>query len=152
VGEKAPDFTLPDGESTPVSLHDYAGKVVIITTFPSIDTRVCATQTRGFNQRASRIPDVQILGISVDLPFALGRFCAAEGIDHVRTLSDHRQLDFGLKYGFVLEERRLLARGTVIVDRGGVVRYVEIVPQLGQEPDYEAAVKMAAELAGAGPH
>lgn len=148
VGEKAPDFTAYDSSMQAVSLHDYAGKVVIITVFPSIDTKVCATQTRSFNKQASAIPEVQILSVSVDLPFALGRFCAAEGIDRVRTLSDYRHTEFGLKYGYLIDEIRLLARGTVIVDKQGLVRYVEMVPQLGQEPDYATAIGMASKLAG----
>jgi thiol peroxidase len=149
VGEKAPDFTAFDAHMQPVRLADYAGKVVVITSFPSVDTKVCAAQTRAFNQRASEIPNVQVLTVSADLPFALDRFCAAEGIERVRTLSDYRTMDYALKYGFLLEELRLLARGTVIVDAGGVVRYVEIVPQLGQEPDYGRAVDVARSLAAA---
>lgn len=147
VGEKAPGFTLPDAQSQPVSLSDYAGKVVILTAFPSVDTSVCATQTRTFNQRAAAIPDVQVLTLSADLPFALKRFCAAEGIDRIRTLSDHKDMQFGQGYGFQIEELRLLARGTVIVDKTGVVRYVEIVPELGKEPDYDNAIAVATELA-----
>lgn len=147
IGERAPAFTLPDAQSQPVSLADYAGQVVIITAFPSVDTSVCATQTRTFNQRASAIAGVQILTVSADLPFALKRFCAAEGIQNIRTLSDHREMQFGLGYGFLIEEMRLLARGTVIVDREGVVRYVEWVPDLGQEPDYDKAIALATELA-----
>ena len=146
VGEKAPPFTLPDAQSQPVSLSEYAGKVVILTSFPSVDTSVCATQTRTFNQRASAIPDVQILTISADLPFALKRFCAAEGIANIRTLSDHREMQYALGYGFLIEELRLLARGTVIVDKQGVVRYVEIVPELGKEPNYDKAIEVATGL------
>jgi thiol peroxidase len=149
VGEQAPAFTLPDAQNQPVSLADYAGKVVILTAFPSVDTRVCATQTRTFNQRAAAIPEVQVLTLSADLPFALERFCAAEGIDRVRTLSDHKDMQFGRGYGFQIEELRLLARGTVIVDKAGVVRYVEIVPELGREPDYDKAIAVATELAKA---
>lgn len=147
VGEKAPGFTVINNQMQPVSLSDFAGKVRIITVFPSIDTKVCAIQARQFNQRAAPLEDVQILSISVDLPFALERFCAAEGIDKVLTLSDHRQTEFGLKYGFLIEELRLLARGTVIVDREGVVRYVEYVPELGSEPDYDRAIAVAKALA-----
>jgi len=149
VGEPAPDFTALDNRMQPVALHDHAGKVVIITSFPSVDTRVCAAQTRAFNRRAAGIPDVQVLAVSADLPFALERFCAAEGIERVRTLSDHRSTDYALKYGMLIEELRLLARATVIVDRAGVVRYVEIVPRLGEEPDYDRAIAAAAALAAA---
>lgn len=149
VGDRAPDFTALDSRMQPVALHDYAGKVVIITSFPSVDTRVCAAQTRAFNQRAAAIPDVQVLTVSADLPFALERFCAAEGIDRVRTLSDHRDTDYALKYGLLIAELRLLARATVVVDRAGFVRYVEIVPRLGQEPDYGRAIALATELSAA---
>lgn len=151
VGEKAPDFTVLNNQMRPVSLSEFAGKVRIITVFPSIDTKVCAMQARQFNQRAAQLEDVQILSISVDLPFALERFCAAEGIDKVLTLSDHRHTEFGLKYGFLIEELRLLARGTVIVDREGVVRYVEYVPELGLEPDYDRAIAVAKALASEKP-
>ena len=148
VGEKAPDFTLVDREMAPVSLSDYDGKVRIITVFPSIDTEVCPFQVHRFNQEAAKIENVQIIAISVDLPFALNRFCAAEGIDRIVTLSDHRETDFGLKYGFLIDEVRLLARGTVIVDKDGVVRYVEYVGEITEEPNYDRAIKVAQELTG----
>lgn len=148
IGDKAPDFTALNTEFQPVSLSDYTGKVRIITAFPSIDTEVCSLQTRRFNQEAAGLPNVQILTVSADLPFALGRFCAAEGIENALTLSDHRDFDFARKYGFWIKDMRLLARGTVIVDQDGVVRYVEFVPDIGQEPDYAKAVAIARELAG----
>jgi thiol peroxidase len=148
VNEKAPDFTLIDRKMQPVSLADYAGKVRIITVFPSVDTAVCPLQVRRFNEVASRLDDVQILAVSVDLPFALDRFCAAEGIDNLVTLSDHRTTDFGLKYGFLIDEMRLLARGTVIIDKAGVVRYVEYVGEITEEPDYDQAIEAARALLG----
>ena len=110
--------------------------------FPSIDTGVCATQTRTFNKRASELSgDVSILTISKDLPFALGRFCAAEGINNLITTSDYKFSEFGLKYGFLIKENRLLARGVVVVDKDGVIRYVEYVPDIIQEPDYDKAIE-----------
>jgi thiol peroxidase len=115
--------------------------------FPSIDTKVCSAQTRRFNQEASKLENVQILTISMDLPFALDRFCAAEGIDNVVTLSDYREREFGLIYGFLCDETRLLARGTVVIDKDGVVRYVEFVPELGSEPNYDQAIAEAKKLA-----
>ena len=148
AGEKAPDFTLIDRKMAPVSLSDYDGKVRIITVFPSIDTDVCPFQVRRFNEEAAKLENVQIIAVSVDLPFALNRFCAAEGIDQIITLSDHRETDFGLKYGFLIDEVRLLARGTVIVDKDGVVRYVEYVGEITEEPDYDQAIKVARELTG----
>lgn len=147
VGDKAPDFTALNTKMKPVSLNDYSDKVRIITVFPSVDTEVCPFQVRRFNQEAAQLSEVQILAVSVDLPFALDRFCAAEGIDNIVTLSDYRTTDFGLKYGFLIDETRLLARGTVIVDRDGVVRYVEYVNELTQEPDYEKALEVARTLA-----
>jgi len=122
-------------------LSDYAGKIKIISIYPSIDTGVCATQNREFNKIAAGLgEDVVILSVSVDLPFAQTRFCAAEGIDKVVTLSDHRATDFGLKYGFVIDSLRLLARGVVVIDKNNVVQYVEYVPEVTTEPDYNAAL------------
>jgi thiol peroxidase len=148
VGEQAPNFTGYDRQMRPVSLNDYTGKVRIVTVFPSIDTKVCSAQTRRFNQEASKLENVQILTVSMDLPFALDRFCAAEGIDNVVTLSDYREREFGLKYGFLIDETRLLTRGTVVIDKDGVVRYVEFVPELGSEPNYDQAIVEAKKLAG----
>lgn len=147
VGDTAPDFTALNNALEPVSLSDYDGKVRIITAFPSIDTPVCSMQTRRFNQEAAELDGVQILTVSADLPFALKRFCAVEGIDKAMTLSDHKDMDFGRKYGFMIEETRLLARGTVIVDQAGVVRYVEYVSELNAEPDFEQAIAVAKKLA-----
>jgi thiol peroxidase len=104
---------------------------------------VCAAQTRKFNVEAANLGDVAILTLSCDLPFALGRFCAAEGIDKVVTLSDHKDTDFGLKYGFLIEELRLLNRGIVVVDKAGVVQYVEFVKENTNHPDYDAAIAAA---------
>ncbi len=147
VGDKAPDFTVLANDLSPVKLTDYKGKVVILSLFPSIDTGVCATQNRTFNKKASELSDdIVIIGISNDLPFALGRFCGAEGIDKVVTTSDHRDLDFSLKYGFLIEELRLLARGTVVIDKDGVVRHVEYVSEVTNEPDYDAALNVAKGL------
>ncbi len=146
VGTKAPDFYALNNKLEPVKLSDFNGKVRIISVFPSIDTPVCAAQTRRFNVEAANLGDVQILTVSCDLPFALGRFCAAEGIDKEITLSDHKELDFGLKYGFVIDELRLLARGVVVVDKAGVVKYVEYVKEVTDEPDYDSAIKAAREL------
>lgn len=139
VGATAPDFTVLDATLKPVKLSDYNGKVKIISTIPSIDTGVCAMQTRRFNQEATALKDVVILTISCDLPFALGRFCGAEGIDKVITLSDHKDTDFGLKYGFLIKELRLLNRGIVVIDRDNKVVYVEYVKENTELPDFDAA-------------
>ncbi|MBS3807165.1 MAG: thiol peroxidase [Bacteroidales bacterium] len=146
-GDKAPDFTVLDNGLNPKKLSDYEGKVRILSVFPSIDTSVCNKQNKRFNQEAANLKgNTVILAISNDLPFALNRFCDAEGIDQMETLSDHKDVDFGTKYGFLIEELRLLARGVVVVDQNDLVRYVEYVPEIGQEPDYEAALKAVKQL------
>lgn len=145
-GDKAPDFTAIGEGLKPVKLSDFAGKVVLISAVPSVDTGVCAAQTRKFNVEAANLGDVAILTLSCDLPFALGRFCAAEGINKVITLSDHKDTDFGLKYGFLIEELRLLNRGIVVVDKNGVVQYVEFVKENTNHPDYDAAIAAAKKL------
>ncbi len=143
VGDKAPDFTVLDAGLAPVKLSSQKGKTVIISVVPSIDTSVCAAQTRRFNEEAAKLDNIAILTISVDLPFALGRFCAAEGIEAVQTLSDHKDLDFGTKYGYVIEELRLLSRGIVVVDPDGIVQHVEYVPEVTDHPDYDKALAVA---------
>ncbi|MBB3186085.1 thiol peroxidase [Microbacter margulisiae] len=147
VGDKAPDFSVVAKDLSEKHLSDFDGKIKILSIYPSIDTSVCATQNRKFNEAASSLKDdVVILSISMDLPFAQGRFCAAEGLEKVITLSDHRLADFGLKYGFLIEPLRLLARGTVVVDKDNVVRYVEYVHEVTTEPNYEAALSVAKSL------
>lgn len=147
VGEKAPSFTLVDGSLQCVPSERFYGKVRIYSVFPSVDTPVCSLQNIRFNREAAQLgDDVVVLSVSVDLPFAQKRFCAAEGIDRVHVLSDYRELDFGLKYGFVLEGYRLLARGVVVVDRDDTVRYVEYVPEVSHEPDYEQALHVVRGL------
>ncbi|MGE4587079.1 MAG: thiol peroxidase [Mangrovibacterium sp.] len=146
VGDQAPDFTVLGADMCPVSLSDYDGKVRVIAVYPSIDTGVCQAQNRRFNAEASKLGDAVVLSVSCDLPFAQQRFCAAEGLDKVVTLSDHRNVDFGSKYGFLIKELRLLARGTVVVDRKGVVQYVEYVPEIAKEPDYEASLEVIRSL------
>ncbi|OUN59115.1 thiol peroxidase [Alistipes sp. An66] len=147
VGEKAPSFTLVDGSLQCVPSERFYGKVRIYSVFPSVDTPVCSLQNIRFNREAARLgDDVVVLSVSVDLPFAQKRFCAAEGIDRVYVLSDYRELDFGLKYGFVLEGYRLLARGVVVVDRDDTVRYVEYVPEVSHEPDYEQVLHVVRGL------
>ena len=144
IGDVAPNFTATDNNSKPVSLSDFAGKTVIISVFPSVDTKVCAMQTRRFNKEASDLSkNVVILTVSKDLPFALGRFCAAEGIDRIYTLSDYMHSEFGYKYGVLLKENMLLARGVVVVDPKGKVVYAEYVSDIGNEPDYNKALTAA---------
>ena len=140
VGDLAPDFTAVGPGLSSVKLSDFAGKLIVVAVYPSIDTSVCASQNRKFNAEANNLNDVVVLSISCDLPFAQSRFCAAEGLTNIKTLSDHKDLDFGEKYGFVIKELRLLSRGTVIIDKTGIVRYVEYVSEVTHEPNYDAAL------------
>ncbi|HNY24289.1 MAG: thiol peroxidase [Bacteroidales bacterium] len=146
TGVMAPDFTVVNGALKNVKLSDYDGKIRVIAVYPSIDTGVCQAQNRRFNAEASGLTNTVILSVSCDLPFAQKRFCAAEGLNNVITLSDHRSVEFGTRYGFLIEELRLLARGTVVIDAKGVVQYVEYVPDVSMEPDYEAALKVVRSL------
>ena len=142
IDDVAPEFTLVDKDFNAISLSDFKGKTVILSIFPSIDTSVCAAQVRRFNKEASKLSDkVVVLSISKDLPFALGRFCAAEGIDRVITLSDYMYDEFGYDYGFLIKENRLLARGVVVINPEEKVVYVEYVPNVSSEPDYKKALK-----------
>ncbi len=128
------------------NLSDYQGKVRIISSVPSVDTDVCAQQTRRFNLEASKLEDVQIITISCDLPFALKRFCAAEGIDNLVTVSDHKDKDYGIKYGLLIEELGILARAIVVIDKEDRVRYVEVVKEIAGHPDYDKALEAARKL------
>ncbi len=144
VGQKAPQFTVTDGTLQPVSSDTFRGKVRIYSVFPSIDTPVCSLQNRRFNKEAAALGDaVEIIAISVDLPFAQQRFIGEEQIEDMRIYSDYRTLDFGTKYGFVVEPLRLLARGVVVVDKDDTIRYVEYVSEVSHEPDYDKALDAA---------
>lgn len=147
IGEAAPDFTALANNMSPVHLTDYAGKTVIISAVPSLDTPVCDTETRRFNTEAAKLGgDVVILTISMDLPFAQGRWCGAAGIDRVVTLSDHRDASFGSTYGVLISELRLLARAIFIVDKKGVLRYTQLVTEMTHEPNYDDVLKAVANL------
>ncbi len=147
AGDNAVDFTALNNELQPTKLSDFKGKVKILSVFPSVDTGVCSKQNKRFDQEASNLSDdIVILAISNDLPFALSRYCGAEGIDKLVTLSDHKDVDFGTKYGFLIEEMRLLARGVVVIDQNDKVVYTEYVPEIGQEPDYDSAIEAAKKL------
>jgi thioredoxin-dependent peroxiredoxin len=148
VGDVAPDATLLDNDLELVSIASRRGKILILSVVPSLDTGVCDTQTRRFNQAASLLDDdVRVLTISMDLPFAQARWCGAAGIDRVETLSDHRDAQFGENYGLLIKELRLLARAVLVIDRDGTVQYVQIVPEMTDEPDYDAALAAAEALA-----
>ena len=146
VGDPAPEFIVLTGDLESYSLKDAGEKVKIISVVPSLDTGVCEMQTIRFNEAASDLGDVVILTISVDLPFAQKRFCSANGIDKVITLSDHRDLSFGINYGFVIEEHRLLSRGIVVLDRDNIVRHVEYVKEVTEHPDYDKAIEVAKRI------
>ena len=143
VGEKAPNFTVLANDLSPVTLADTKGSVRLISVVPSLDTGVCDTQTRRFNEEAAKLGNVKILTVSVDLPFAQKRWCGAAGIEKVQTLSDHRDLSFGEAFGVAIQELRLLARAVFVVDSNDIVTYAEYVSEATNHPDYEAAVNAA---------
>ena len=147
TGDKAPDFEAVGLDLQPRRLSDFTGKVLILSSVPSLDTAVCDMETRRFNEIASELgDDVAILTISVDLPFAQKRWCGAAGVDRVTLLSDHRETSFGLNYGVLIQDLRLLARCVFVVDRDGVIRYKQLVPEVGQEPDYNEVLVAVKEL------
>lgn len=142
-GTFAQDFTLVKSDLSNLSLSELKGKKVLINIFPSLDTSVCATSVRKFNQLASEKPDVVILAVSKDLPFAHNRFCSTEGIKNVITLSGFRDTEFGRAYGVEMTDgplKGLYARSVVIVDETGKVIYTQLVPEIAQEPDYDSAL------------
>ena len=144
AGDKAPDFRVVDTGLAPVTLADFKGKVKIISAVPSLDTPTCDTETRRFNQEAAKLPgNVVVLTISLDLPFAQKRWCAAAGIDKVKTLSDYQDRSFASAYGVLIKELKLLSRSIFVVDGSDTVRYVQHVKEVSQEPDYAAALAAA---------
>jgi thiol peroxidase len=143
VGGAAPDFALRKADLAPVTLADYAGSRLVLNIFPSIDTPTCAKSVRQFNERAASMPNTRVLCVSADLPFALSRFCGAEGIANVETASVYRAPEFGHDYGVYMAAGRLgglLARAVVVIDESGKVIHRELVPEIAQEPDYEAVM------------
>ncbi|MBO9131195.1 thiol peroxidase [Bacillus sp. 165] len=143
VGEQAPNFTLLANDLSPVTLDTYKGAVKLISVVPSIDTGVCDAQTRRFNEEASKLDNVKVLTVSMDLPFAQKRWCASNGLENVVTLSDHRDLSFGEAYGVTMKELRLLARAVFVIDSNDKVTYVEYVSEGTSHPNYEAAIEAA---------
>lgn len=143
VGEQAPDFILVDGELSNKALSDYAGKKIIMNIVPSLDTPTCATSTRKFNEKATELGNAVVLVISADLPFAQGRFCGAEGLEDVIPLSIMRNKDFARDYGVLIEDGPLAgitARAIVVTDESGKVVYTQLVEEIADEPDYDAAL------------
>ena len=147
VGASAPDFALIANDLSSKSLADYAGKVKVISVVPSVDTGVCSDQTRRFNQEAAGLSDTVVLTVSVDLPFALGRFCGSEGIDNTETLSAHRDMQFADDYGVHDTDWRICQRAVFVLDRDNILRHAEYVPVIGDEVDFDAALAKARELA-----
>lgn len=141
AGSQAPDFQVLAGDLSPVTLASFKGKTKLVSVVPSLDTPVCDQQTRRFNQEAAKMPgDIAVLTVSMDLPFAQGRFCSTAGIDKVKVLSDHRDGSFGEAYGVLIKELRLLTRAIFVIDPADKVQYVEYVKEITNHPNYEAAL------------
>lgn len=148
IGQTAPDFTAVANDLSPFKLSSLKGKIVIISAVPSLDTPVCSTQTKRFNQEAGQLSrDLAIVTISMDLPFAQSRWCGAEGVKSLQTVSDHKDAAFGQNYGLLIKELRLLTRAVLVIDKNGKVVYQQIVAEITQEPDYNAAIKAVRQLA-----
>jgi len=137
VGDNAPDFSVVDMGLAPKSLQDYSGKLKIISVTPSLDTPVCDMQMRTFNEKASKYKDAVVLNISMDLPFAIKRFCTTAGIENVVGLSDYKDASFGQNYGLLIKELRLLARAVLVIDKEDKIIYYELVKEVTEHPDYE---------------
>lgn len=140
VGEAAPNFIVLSNSLEEVTLEEFSGKRKLINVVPSLDTEVCALQTKRFNEEVEALDDVSVLTISMDLPFAQGRWCGAEGIDNIEFFSDHREASFGKNYGVLIDELRLLARSIFVIDEDNRVTYVEYVSEVTNHPDYEAVL------------
>lgn len=148
VGQKAPDFTLTATDMNPKSLKDFAGKVLVLVSVPSLDTPVCDMEVRRFNKEAAALSDkVRIVAVSCDLPFAQARWCGAAGVSAVQTLSDYKEANFGKAYGVLINELHLLARTIFVVAPDGALAYSQIVPEVAHEPDYAAALEAVKKLA-----
>lgn len=147
TGDKAPDFEAIANDLSTVRFSSFLGKVCIISSVPSLDTSVCALQTRRFNEQARRLgPDVVTLTVSMDLPFAQKRWCREEEVKNLQTLSDHKDESFGKAYGVLIKELRLLARAVFVVDKDGIIRFIQIVKELSEEPDYQAVLNAVREV------
>ncbi len=147
VGKPAPNFTLVANDLSPKTLADYGGKVVVLATVPSLDTSVCDTMTRHFNEAATKLSDnIVVLTVSVDLPFAQKRWCGAAGVERVETLSDYADHSFGTTWGLRIKELGLLARSVSVIDADGQLAYHELVKEVAAEPNYDAALAAAGAL------
>ena len=147
VGEPAPDFEVIANDLNPFKFSALKGKVCVISSVPSLDTPTCDIETRWFNEEAAKLgPEVAILTISMDLPFAQKRWCGAAGVERVKTFSDHRDAAFGQAYGVLIKELRLLARAVFVVDQAGTLRYVQLVKELANEPNYDEVLQAIKQL------
>jgi thiol peroxidase len=140
VGDPAPDFSVVDMTMNPVSLKDTGTKTRIFSVIPSLDTPVCDAQTKRFNDEVTSLPEVEVYTVSMDLPFAQKRWCSAFGVDHVKMLSDHRDGSFGENYGTLIKDLRIEGRAIFVVDPDNKIKYVEYVGEVGNPPDYDAAL------------
>jgi thiol peroxidase len=146
VGQAAPEFTLRKQDLSELKLSELKGKVTVLVTVPSLDTPVCDTEVRRFNQEAASLGPIAIVVVSVDLPMAQKRWCGAAGVDKVMTASDYYDLSFGPRYGLRIKELGLLARSVIVLDKQGVVRHYELVKEVASEPNYQAALEAAKKL------
>ena len=147
VWQQAPDFQVLAQDLSSVTLGSFKGQGLLISVVPSLDTPVCDAQTRRMNEAATKLPNVVVLTISMDLPFAQKRWCGAAGINRVKVLSDHREASFGSAFGVLIKELRLLTRAIFVIDNRGIVRHAEYVPEMTAHPNYEAALACARQLA-----
>src|SRR5580765_2245370 len=148
TGDRAPDFSLTGGDLKPVTLKDTGAQVRIISVVPSLDTPVCDAQTKRFNEEAAKLPGVDIITVSMDLPFAQKRWCGAFGVDKVKMLSDHKEGSFGTNYGTLIKDLRIESRAIFVIDGQNKIRHAEYVKEVADFPNYEAALS-AARSAGA---
>ncbi len=147
VGQKAQDFEVVANDLSTVRFSSFFGKICVILSVPSLDTSVCDTMTRRFNEEAGKLgEDVVVLTISMDLPFAQKRWCGSASIENVQTLSDHRDASFGKAYGVLIKNLRLLARAVFVINKKGILQHIQIVPELTNEPDYEAVLNVVNQL------
>jgi thiol peroxidase len=147
IGDPAPDLELLGNDLKPVKLSSFQGKVCVITSVPSLDTPTCDMETRRFNEAAGKLgDDVVILTVSMDLPFAQKRWCGAAGVESVITLSDHRDAAFGTAFGVLIKELRLLGRSIFVLDRSGIIQYIQNVKELSEEPDYDAVIEATRKI------
>ena len=148
VGDKAPDFQALDKDLTPIALVDTGGDVRVFSVVPSLDTPVCDAQTRRFNEEIASLPGVKLFTVSMDLPFAQGRWCAAAEVENLTMLSDHKDSSFGSNYGTLIKELRLNCRAIFVVDEQNNLRHVEYVGEVAEHPDYDAVLSEVNELIG----